>query len=71
LPAVLAYNHFLRRPKVHVTDLENFARDFLRLAQKHDHKLRVRQWIMAVWRRSWLLRSKPVWALSFLTITGK
>lgn len=39
LPAVLAYNFFLRRLKVHVTDLENFAHDFLRLAQKHDFKL--------------------------------
>jgi biopolymer transport protein ExbB len=38
LPAVLAYNFFLRRLKVHVTDLENFAHDFLRLAQKHDYK---------------------------------
>ncbi len=39
LPAVLFYNIFLRRLKVHVTDLENFAHDFLRLAQKHDYKL--------------------------------
>lgn len=39
LPAVLFYNFFLRRLKVHVTDLENFAHDFLRLAQKHDYKL--------------------------------
>lgn len=39
LPAVLAYNFFLRRLKVHLTDLENFAHDFLRLAQKHDFKL--------------------------------
>jgi biopolymer transport protein ExbB len=39
LPAVLFYNFFLRRLKVHVTDLENFAHDFLRLAQKHDFKL--------------------------------
>jgi biopolymer transport protein ExbB len=38
LPAVLAYNFFLRRLKVRVTDLENFAHDFLRLAQKHDYK---------------------------------
>ena len=34
---------FLRRLKVHVTDVANFARDFLHLAQKHDYKLRVRQ----------------------------
>jgi len=39
LPAVLAYNFFLRRLKVHVTDLENFTLDFLRLAQKYDYKL--------------------------------
>jgi biopolymer transport protein ExbB len=39
LPAVLAYNFFLRRLKVHVTDLENFAHDFMRLAQKHNSKL--------------------------------
>ena len=39
LPAVLAYNFFLRRLKVHVTDLENFAHDFMRLAQKQDFKL--------------------------------
>ncbi|MFH2133820.1 MAG: MotA/TolQ/ExbB proton channel family protein [Pseudomonadota bacterium] len=39
LPAVLAYNFFLRRLKVHVTDLENFAHDFMRLAQKQDYKL--------------------------------
>jgi len=39
LPAVLAYNFFLRRLKVHVTDLENFAHDFMRLSQKHDFKL--------------------------------
>jgi biopolymer transport protein ExbB len=38
LPAVLAYNFFLRRLKVHATDLENFAHDFLRLAQKHNYK---------------------------------
>lgn len=38
LPAVLAYNFFLRRLKVHVTDLENFAHDFMRLAQKQDFK---------------------------------
>lgn len=39
LPAVLFYNFYLRRLKVHVTDLENFAHDFLRLAQKHHYKL--------------------------------
>jgi biopolymer transport protein ExbB len=39
LPAVLAYNYFLRGLKVRLTDLENFAHDFMRLAQKHDYKL--------------------------------
>jgi len=39
LPAVLFYNFFLRQLKVHMTDLENFAHDFMRLAQKHDYKL--------------------------------
>ena len=39
LPAVLAYNFFLRRLKVHVTDLENFAHDFIRLAAKHNYKV--------------------------------
>jgi len=39
LPAVLFYNLYLRRLKVHVTELENFAHDFMRLAQKHDYKL--------------------------------
>ncbi|TAJ76609.1 MAG: MotA/TolQ/ExbB proton channel family protein [Gallionellaceae bacterium] len=38
LPAVLAYNLFLRRLRVHVTELENFAHDFIRLAAKHDFK---------------------------------
>lgn len=39
LPAVLAYNLFLRRLKVQVTELENFAHDFIRLAAKHDFKV--------------------------------
>lgn len=38
IPAVLAYNFFLRRLKVHVTDLENFAHDFMRLAHQYDYK---------------------------------
>lgn len=38
LPAVLAYNLFLRRLKVSVTELENFVHDFIRLAAKHDFK---------------------------------
>lgn len=39
LPAVLAYNIFLRRLRVQVTELENFAHDFIRLAAKHDFKV--------------------------------
>lgn len=39
LPAVLAYNLFLRRLRVHVTELENFAHDFIRLAAKHDFRV--------------------------------
>jgi len=39
LPAVLAYNFFLRRLKVQINDLENFAHDFLRLAQKQDYQV--------------------------------
>jgi biopolymer transport protein ExbB len=38
LPAVLAYNFFLRRLKLAVADLENFAHDFMRLAAKHQYK---------------------------------
>ncbi|MBI5917988.1 MAG: MotA/TolQ/ExbB proton channel family protein [Nitrosomonadales bacterium] len=36
LPAVLAYNFFLRRLRVQMTELENFAHDFLRLALKQN-----------------------------------
>ncbi len=39
LPAVMAYNFFLRRLKVNMTELENFAHDFMRLAQKQQFKL--------------------------------
>ena len=39
LPAVLAYNFFLRRLRLRITELENFAHDFLRLAIKHNFKL--------------------------------
>jgi len=38
LPAVLAYNFFLRRMRLSVADLENFAHDLMRLAAKHDYK---------------------------------
>lgn len=39
LPAVLAYNFYLRRMRLSVAELENFAHDFMRLAAKHDYKL--------------------------------
>lgn len=39
LPAVLAYNFFLRRMRLSVANLENFAHDFLRLAAKHDYRV--------------------------------
>ena len=39
IPAVLAYNFFLRRMKLSVANLENFAHDFMRLASKHDYKI--------------------------------
>ena len=39
LPAVLAYNYFLRRLRLSITELENFAHDFMRLALKHNFKL--------------------------------
>jgi biopolymer transport protein ExbB len=38
LPAVLAYNYFLRNLRLRVTELENFALDFMRLALKHNFK---------------------------------
>lgn len=38
IPAVLAYNFFLRRLKINVAQLENFATDFLHLAIKTDLK---------------------------------
>ncbi len=38
LPAVLAYNYFLRNLRLRITELENFAHDFMRLALKHNFK---------------------------------
>lgn len=38
LPAVLAYNYFLRRLRLNITELENFAHDFMRLALKHNFR---------------------------------
>ncbi len=38
LPAVLAYNFFLRRLKLAVTELENFAHDFMRLAAQQQYR---------------------------------
>lgn len=39
IPAVLAYNYFLRKVKLTEADLENFATDFLHLALKTDFSL--------------------------------
>lgn len=36
LPAVLAYNYFLRQMNLRTTELENFCEDFLRLAEKQN-----------------------------------
>lgn len=38
LPAVLAYNYFLRNLKVRITELDNFVHDFMRLALKYNFK---------------------------------
>lgn len=38
LPAVLAYNYFLRNLRLRVSELDNFAHDFMRLALKHNFK---------------------------------
>jgi biopolymer transport protein ExbB len=40
IPAVLAYNYFLRRVKLTESDLENFATDFLHLALKTGFSLK-------------------------------
>ena len=39
LPAVLAYNYYLRRLRLNLTELENFSDDFARLARKYDYKV--------------------------------
>jgi len=38
LPAVLAYNYFLRNLRLRITELDNFSHDFMRLALKHNFK---------------------------------
>jgi len=38
LPAVLAYNYFLRHLRLRITELENFSNDFMRLALKYNFK---------------------------------
>jgi biopolymer transport protein ExbB len=38
LPAVLAYNYFLRKLRVRITELDNFVHDFMRLALKHNFR---------------------------------
>lgn len=39
IPAVLAYNYFLRRLKAVIADLEDFAHDFLNLAQRAAYRV--------------------------------
>jgi biopolymer transport protein ExbB len=39
IPAVLAYNYFLRRLKATVADYDDFAHDFLNLAQRASYRL--------------------------------
>jgi biopolymer transport protein ExbB len=39
VPAVLAYNYFLRRVKSVVADLDDFAHDFLNLAQRASYRV--------------------------------
>lgn len=39
IPAVLAYNYFLRRLKSVVADLDDFAHDFLNLAQRATYRI--------------------------------
>ncbi len=38
LPAVMAYNYFLRNLRLRIAEMDNFAHDFLRLALKHNFK---------------------------------
>jgi biopolymer transport protein ExbB len=40
IPAVLAYNYFLRQTKLFQTELENFATDFLHLALRTGFSMR-------------------------------
>lgn len=39
IPAVVAYNYFLRRQKTVVADLDDFAHDFVNLAQRATYRL--------------------------------
>lgn len=39
VPAVLAYNYFLRRQKIVLADLDDFAHDFLNLAQRATYRI--------------------------------
>jgi biopolymer transport protein ExbB len=39
VPAVLAYNFYVRRLKVTAADLDNYATDFVNLAQKNDFRV--------------------------------
>jgi biopolymer transport protein TolQ len=35
IPAVVAYNHFARQIRVLTADMENFAHEFLNIAERH------------------------------------
>jgi biopolymer transport protein TolQ len=35
IPALVAYNHFARRAAVLAGDMENFASEFLNIAERH------------------------------------
>jgi biopolymer transport protein ExbB len=39
VPAVLAYNYFLRRQKIVLADLDDFGHDFLNLAQRATYRI--------------------------------
>ena len=38
IPSVIAYNYFLRRIKLLITDIENFSEDLVRLASREINK---------------------------------
>jgi biopolymer transport protein TolQ len=38
IPAVMAYNYFVRRIKVHASEMESFSKDFLNIVKRHFFK---------------------------------